>query len=89
MENKRAAATAGAALSLGLTLLLNADRLAKFFGIVNLPQDIKHGTESRLTKRIEREDNVSSRLQQALTGLGCRVFFVQQSSFQGMALPQL
>ena len=41
MKNKRAAAAVGAALSLGLSLLLNADRLAKFFGIVNLPQDIK------------------------------------------------
>jgi hypothetical protein len=41
MENKRAAAAVGAVLSLGLSALLNADRLAKFFGIVNLPQDIK------------------------------------------------
>jgi hypothetical protein len=39
MAEKKPVAIGGAALSIGFTLLVNADRLAKFFGIVNIPRD--------------------------------------------------
>jgi hypothetical protein len=40
-RNKRQFARLGSFLSLGFVLLTNLDRIAKFFGIINIPKDVR------------------------------------------------